>query len=68
MVLVAQHMAQAAIEGRDPPTSPTRNKVRPWPVYDVFDTADEGMQVFVGVRHRHPVAQLLRGFRPRPTF
>ena len=48
MVLVAQHMAQAAIEGRDPPTFASRNKVRPWPVYDVFDTADEGMQVFVG--------------------
>ena len=48
MVLVAQHMAQAAIEGRDPPTFAARNKVRPWPVYDVFDTADEGMQVFVG--------------------
>jgi crotonobetainyl-CoA:carnitine CoA-transferase CaiB-like acyl-CoA transferase len=41
-------MAQAAIEGRDPPTFASRNKVRPWPVYDVFETADEGMQVFVG--------------------
>jgi crotonobetainyl-CoA:carnitine CoA-transferase CaiB-like acyl-CoA transferase len=48
MVLVAQHMAQAAIEGRDPPPYGTRKKVRPWPVYDVFDTADEGLQVFVG--------------------
>lgn len=48
MVLVAQHMAQAAIEGRDPPSYADPNKVRPWPMYDVFDTADEGQQVFVG--------------------
>ena len=48
MVLVAQHMAQAAIEGRDPPSYADPNKVRPWPLYDVFDTADEGAQVFVG--------------------
>jgi len=49
MVLVAQHMAQAAIDGRDPPSYADRQKVRPWPVYDVFDTADEGAQLFVGV-------------------
>ncbi len=48
MVLVAQHMAQAAIEGRDPPSYADPNKVRPWPMYDVFDTADERQQVFVG--------------------
>ena len=48
MVLVAQHMAQAAIEGRDPPSYADPNKIRPWPMYDVFDTADEGEQVFVG--------------------
>jgi crotonobetainyl-CoA:carnitine CoA-transferase CaiB-like acyl-CoA transferase len=49
MVLVAQHMAGAAIEGRDPPTYGDPVKVRPWPVYDIFDTADPGAQVFVGV-------------------
>src|SRR5215207_7615018 len=48
MVLVGQHMAQAAVEGRDPPTYGLREKIRPWPVYDVFDTAEEGDQVFVG--------------------
>jgi crotonobetainyl-CoA:carnitine CoA-transferase CaiB-like acyl-CoA transferase len=48
MVLVAQHMAQAAVEGREPTPYGARKKVRPWPVYDVFDTADEGVQVFVG--------------------
>jgi crotonobetainyl-CoA:carnitine CoA-transferase CaiB-like acyl-CoA transferase len=48
MLLVAQHMAQAAIEGRNPPSYADPSKTRPWPVYDVFDTADEGLQVFVG--------------------
>lgn len=49
MVLVAQHMAGAAIEGRDPPTYGDPVKVRPWPVYDIFDSAEPGQQVFVGV-------------------
>lgn len=49
MVLVAQHMARAAIEGRDPPTFGDPDMPKPWPLYDIFDTADEGDQVFVGV-------------------
>jgi crotonobetainyl-CoA:carnitine CoA-transferase CaiB-like acyl-CoA transferase len=49
MVLVAQHMARAAIEGKDPPPFGDPEMAKPWPLYDVFDTADEGAQVFVGV-------------------
>lgn len=49
MVLVGQHMANAAIEGRNPPTYGDPVKVRPWPVYDIFDSADPDQQVFVGV-------------------
>ncbi len=46
MVLVAQHMAQAAITGEEPPPMGIRRPA--WPIYDIFDTAD-GEQVFVGV-------------------
>ncbi len=49
MVLMAQHMARAAIEGRDPPPFGDPNMAKPWPLYDVFDTAEPGEQVFVGV-------------------
>jgi crotonobetainyl-CoA:carnitine CoA-transferase CaiB-like acyl-CoA transferase len=49
MVLVAQHMASAAITGRDPTPFGDPDMPKPWPLYDVFDTADEGAQVFVGV-------------------
>lgn len=49
MVLVAQHMARAALEGRDPPPFGDPNMPKPWPLYDIFDTAEEGAQVFVGV-------------------
>lgn len=49
MVLVAQHMAGAAITGRDPPPFADPAMGKPWTVYDVFDTADAGAQVFVGV-------------------
>lgn len=45
-VLVAQHMAQAAITGTEPPPMGIRRPA--WPIYDVFDCADGG-QVFVGV-------------------
>ena len=48
MVLVAQHMARAAIEGRNPEPFGDPDMKKPWPVYDVFDSADEGEQVFVG--------------------
>ena len=45
-VLVAQHMAQAAITGEAPPPMGVRRPA--WPIYDIFETAD-GEQVFVGV-------------------
>ncbi|MGG5808937.1 CaiB/BaiF CoA transferase family protein [Falsiroseomonas sp. CW058] len=45
-LLMAQHMAQTAITGREP--APMSVRTPAWPVYDVFDTADGG-QVFVGV-------------------
>jgi crotonobetainyl-CoA:carnitine CoA-transferase CaiB-like acyl-CoA transferase len=49
MVLVAQHMARTAIEGVDPTPFGDPDMAKPWPLYDVFDSADPGGQVFVGV-------------------
>ena len=49
MVLMAQHMAYAAIEGRDPTPFGDPDMAKPWPLYDVFDAAEPGEQVFVGV-------------------
>jgi crotonobetainyl-CoA:carnitine CoA-transferase CaiB-like acyl-CoA transferase len=45
--LVGQHMAQKAVTGQAAKPMPVR--VSAWAIYDVFDTADEGEQVFVGV-------------------
>ena len=45
LLLVAQHMVQFELEGRNPPPMPERDFS--WPVYDIFDTAD-GRQMFVG--------------------
>lgn len=45
-LLMAQHMAQAAITGAAPPPMSVRTPA--WPVYDIFDTEDGG-QVFIGV-------------------
>ncbi|MEQ8813991.1 MAG: CoA transferase [Thalassobaculum sp.] len=45
LLLVAQHMVQFELEGRNPPPMPEREFS--WPVYDIFDTAD-GRQMFVG--------------------
>jgi len=45
-LLMAQHMAQTTMTGKEPPPMSTRQPA--WPVYDIFDTADGG-QVFVGV-------------------
>ncbi|MBX6742148.1 MAG: CoA transferase [Acetobacteraceae bacterium] len=45
-LLMAQHMAQTAITGIEPP--PMSVRLPAWPIYDVFGTADGG-QVFVGV-------------------
>ena len=49
MVMMAQHMAAAAVTGHNPPSFGDPAMVKPWSIYDVFDTADEGQQVFVGV-------------------
>jgi len=49
MVLVAQHMARAAFDGKEPPPFGDPKMEKPWPVYDVFNTAEPGNQVFVGV-------------------
>lgn len=45
-MLMAQHMAQAAITGTAPPPMSARDVA--WPVYDIFATADGG-QIFIGV-------------------
>ncbi len=45
-LLMAQHMAQFAITGEEPPPMSLRRVA--WPVYDIFETADGG-QLFVGV-------------------
>lgn len=44
-MLMAQHMAQAAITGTEPPPMSARDVA--WPVYDIFATKDEE-QIFVG--------------------
>ncbi len=49
MVMMAQHMAAAAATGQNPPSFGDPAMVKPWSVYDVFDTDSEGQQVFVGV-------------------
>jgi crotonobetainyl-CoA:carnitine CoA-transferase CaiB-like acyl-CoA transferase len=43
--LVAQHMAQLAITGEEPPPMAVKKPV--WGVYDIFDTADD--RLFVGI-------------------
>lgn len=48
MLLVAQHMAGAAVQGRDLEPYGDPNMRKPWPLYDVFETREEGQQVFVG--------------------
>lgn len=45
-LLMAQHMAQIAITGKEPLPMGVRAPV--WPIYDIFDTADGG-QLFIGV-------------------
>ena len=45
LLLVAQHMVQFDIEGREAPPMPEREFS--WPIYDIFETAD-GRQIFVG--------------------
>ncbi|WP_288039072.1 CaiB/BaiF CoA-transferase family protein [Acidiphilium sp.] len=45
-MLMAQHMAQAAITGVEPAPMSARDVA--WPVYDIFNTKD-GQQIFIGV-------------------
>jgi crotonobetainyl-CoA:carnitine CoA-transferase CaiB-like acyl-CoA transferase len=45
--LVGQHMAQRAVTGEAPKPMPVR--VSAWAIYDVFETANEGEQLFAGV-------------------
>ncbi|MCW8306623.1 CoA transferase [Acidiphilium sp. PA] len=45
-MLMAQHMAQAAITGIEPKPMSARDVA--WPVYDIFATADDA-QIFIGV-------------------
>ncbi|MFV0474158.1 MAG: CaiB/BaiF CoA transferase family protein [Pikeienuella sp.] len=45
LLLVAQHMVQFDIEGREAPPMPEREFS--WPVYDIFETKD-GRQIFLG--------------------
>ena len=45
--LVGQHMAQKAVTGEAPEPMPVR--LSAWAIYDVFETANAGEQLFVGV-------------------
>ncbi|TKW66940.1 MAG: CoA transferase [Paracoccus denitrificans] len=45
LLLVAQHMVQFELEGKNPPPMPEREFS--WPVYDIFTDRD-GKQIFVG--------------------
>lgn len=49
MVLVAQHMATAAITGQNPPPFGDPNAPKPWPLYDIFETNTPDEQLFIGV-------------------
>lgn len=57
LLLVAQHMVQYEIEGREVPPMPERDFS--WPVYDIFDT-DHGRQLFVGAVTEHQWEKLCR--------
>ncbi|MBP6018860.1 MAG: CoA transferase [Burkholderiaceae bacterium] len=45
LLLVAQHMVQFELEGKNPPPMPEREFS--WPIYDIFTDLD-GQQIFVG--------------------
>lgn len=45
--LVAQHMMQKVVTGA--PAAPMPSRISAWAIYDVFDTAQDGEQVFMGV-------------------
>ncbi|OAI92307.1 CaiB/BaiF CoA transferase family protein [Pseudomonas putida] len=45
--LVAQHMMQKVVTGKA--AAPMPSRISAWAIYDVFETAEEGEQVFMGV-------------------
>ncbi len=45
--LVGQHMAQMAVTGKA--AAPMPERISAWAIYDVFETAEENEQLFVGV-------------------
>ncbi|MBF8674040.1 CoA transferase [Pseudomonas fulva] len=45
--LVAQHMMQKVVTGEA--AAPMPSRISAWAIYDVFETAEEGEQVFMGV-------------------
>lgn len=45
--LVAQHMMQQVVTGAA--AAPMPSRISAWAIYDVFETAEEGQQVFLGV-------------------
>jgi crotonobetainyl-CoA:carnitine CoA-transferase CaiB-like acyl-CoA transferase/isopropylmalate/homocitrate/citramalate synthase len=47
-MLVAQHMAAFAITGEDTLSFGDPQTLKPWSVYEIFDTSEPGGQVFVG--------------------
>jgi crotonobetainyl-CoA:carnitine CoA-transferase CaiB-like acyl-CoA transferase len=49
MTFVGQHMAYAAITGKDLPSYGDPAMGRPWPIYDIFDSDVPNASVFVGV-------------------
>ncbi|GLH32794.1 CoA transferase [Pseudomonas sp. BR1R-5] len=45
--LVAQHMMQKVVTGKA--AAPMPSRISAWAIYDVFETAEQGEQVFMGV-------------------
>jgi crotonobetainyl-CoA:carnitine CoA-transferase CaiB-like acyl-CoA transferase len=58
--LVGQHMAQMAVTGVAAQPMPVR--ISAWAIYDVFDTANEGEQLFVGVVSDGQWASFVKAF------
>lgn len=58
--LVGQHMAQKAVTGKAAGPMPVR--VSAWAIYDVFETRNEGEQLFVGVVSDSQWAAFCAGF------
>lgn len=58
--LVGQHMAQMAVTGVAAQPMPVR--ISAWAIYDVFETANEGEQLFVGVVSDGQWASFVKAF------